>query len=349
MVGSELIIGMFTLSPVLCPVDFTDSKRILQALFHLQPPMGKNYSESLETLLPSMLQQPFFRSAANAMELPQDDSAVKRVLKAGQACLMVDVDTVIGSFFKSHHCKGTAQAEAILNSAFNIHTHLSDITYEGIFRPPPVLLIPHPTTPLSSPTFTYETGKKKSSADPGYITADDGTDQSTSSLAEEVPKARQQHPKPKFSPSDPGNRMIEWKSEISNNGNQIHAFSQRFLITADWNPSLTVTFLVNGRPKPPVTLQDAGQITLQVTNPWSFSIGFSLRVYPLSRPYNPEIFFPGPYSGLYRLDKQESWQLEAELHCQDSDWCILELLVCQVLPRSQWNVQRHAVEFKSIK
>ena len=155
LVGSELRIGIFSLSPVLCPVDFTDLKCILQALFHLQLPMGKNYSESLETLLPSMLQQPFFRSAASAMELPQDDSAVKKVLKAGQACLMVDVDTVIGSFFKSHHCKGTAQAEAILNSAFNIHTHLSDITYEGIFCLPLVLLIPHPKTPLSSLTLTY--------------------------------------------------------------------------------------------------------------------------------------------------------------------------------------------------
>ena len=307
--------------------------------------MGKNHSEALETLLPSMLQEPFFRSASTTMEVPQDDTGAQKVLTAGQVCLMVDVDTVIGSFFKNHHCKGTAQAEAILNSAFNIHAHLTDITYEGIFRPPPVLLIPNPQTPVSSPTLTFEQpGKKKSSTDPGYITAD-----STSSLLDSEPKPQQHRPKVKFSPSEPGNRVTEWKSEISNNRDQIHAFSQCFLVTADWNPALTVTFLVNGRSMSPVILQDAGQITLQVTNPWSFPIGFSLRVYPLSRPYNPEIFFPGPFSGLYRLEEHESWKLEAELHCQDSDWCILELLVCQVLPRSQWNVQRHAVELHSFK
>lgn len=308
--------------------------------------MGKNHCEALETLLPSMLQKPFFRSSSTTMEVLQDDSAAQKILKTGQVCLMVIVDTVIGSFFKNHHCKGTSQAEAVLNSAFNMHTHLSNITYEGIFRPPPVLLIPNLKSPLSGPTPTFDQpGKKKSSTDPGYITADD--DHSTSSLADDKEKRRQ--PKIKFSPSEPGNRMTEWKSEISNNGDEIHAFSQCFCVTANWNPALTVTFLVNGHPKPPVMLQDAGQITLQVTNPWSFPIGFSLRVYPLSRPYNPEIFFPGPYSGLYRLEEHKSWKLDAELHCTDNDWCILELLVCQVLPENQWNVQRHAVEFKSLR
>ena len=330
--------------------DFTDTNRILRAIFNLTPPTGKNFSTHLEPLLPELLQVPLFGSP---MSCAGNEDANTESLRAGRICLVTQVDTVMGSLFHNHLCKGTRQAETILRSAFDLHPQIQELIrddVEGLVRPPPVLLIPRTAPPESTSTsvFDFQDKKmldlKKKSSDGGYNSSDEGKPSAKGGKDNQRPKLSKVVSNVSIhSERDKG---VGWKAEMPSSAIQINAYSVDDTLGLEWNPGLTVPFSVNGMLKGPVEPHDDRYISLEVQNPWPFSVGISLRVFALSRPYSPEIVFPGPYSGLHILEKQGVWKLNAELHYEQSEWCILELLVCQVSPKKHWNIQRHAVVVK---
>lgn len=295
--------------------------------------------------MPDLLQPPLFRAP---MTYSENDDSSTEALKTGHICLVNQVDTVMGSLFRYHLCKGTRQAETVLHSAYELHPHIQALIHDDVhdvIRPPPVLLIPRTAPPSTSVKFQFD--DKKRSSDCGYNSSDetkssgkkeDGMPERKATLSKGPPSSASVHSEREKVPG--------WKAELSSFGIQLHAYSIADTLPLEWNPNLTVPFSVNGMQKGPVEQHEDRYISLEVENPWPFPIGISLRVFALSRPYNPEIVFPGPYSGVHVLQKQEVWKLNAELHYKQSEWCVLELLVCQVAPKQQWNVQRHAVVVK---
>ena len=329
---------LFNVFPLIL-VDYTDSKRVLSAIFNLYPKMGKNYSSSLEPLLTDILQEPLFHTATND-EFPVSGEFT---LSSGQICLVVDVDIVMASLLKDHYCKGTKQGETTLNSSFSLKPHIGRLIHSEageIVRPPPVLLI---TTCAIEKTPSQlkppPSGAQRESNESGI-----GEE---TSLSPECKPPDGRHSGSRLSGLGSSGRPVDWKSEVSNYGTKILSYSYYHTSELDWNPYLTLNVVANGSTRFPVTLKDASSISLEVINPWPFATAFSLRVYSLNRPYHPEILFP--VNGLQVLNERETWRTEAEVHCQENDWIFLEVLVCEASPKKQWNIQRHPIIYKTQK
>ena len=149
----------------------------------------------------------------------------------------------------------------------------------------------------------------------------------------------------------------QWKVSFLDNTIVVAMYGDTTYPLLMWNPKLKVDFQLSssiGLLDGAITGIDSTKpaVTVKVTNDSSYRIGFSISVHRQSTVFQPHVLYPT--KGLHVLEREQSWEDNAEFYCNPNskemnEYFVLDVFVATLDGNASWNILRKYAVMKAPK